>query len=108
MSHSSFAFFSKFKSPVAEGWLSGNRKDKDSVLVLHHPEQEGIVKKIIQPGRRGRVQFRASLWFAVCPYQIILLPETAVLVVGYYTATTLVVEPLSSTSSQFLPTVQVA
>ncbi len=102
-----FAFFPKFKSE-SETDVQASSRNKDFALIRNYLEQEAIVTTVIRPGKRGRVRFQATIWFAVCPYSTILLPETAVLVLGRHSATTLIVQPLPSTPAQFLRSIDAA
>ncbi|NJL50156.1 MAG: hypothetical protein HC929_25675 [Leptolyngbyaceae cyanobacterium SM2_5_2] len=59
-----------------------------------HLKQRGTVTETIRPGRRGRVAFQATTWFAFCQYQVVLMPGMPVYVVDLYNATTLIVKPV--------------
>jgi membrane protein implicated in regulation of membrane protease activity len=56
-------------------------------------DKQGTITEIIQPGQRGRVSFQATTWFAVCPHDIVLLPNTPVRVIEHHDCT-LIVEPV--------------
>ncbi|MGB3518028.1 MAG: NfeD family protein [Elainellaceae cyanobacterium] len=62
--------------------------------------QRATVTEVIRPDERGRVAFQATTWFAVCPYQVVILPGAPVCVVGQYNATTLIVEPVQRVNAQ--------
>ena len=49
-----------------------------------------IVDEAIEPGKRGRVRFRGSFWFALCDCTLTLRPGTTVQVVGRNKTTLLV------------------
>jgi membrane-bound ClpP family serine protease len=58
-------------------------------------DQLAVVQRLIRPNRRGRVRYRGSSWYALCPANIILLPGRTVRVIGRANMT-LWVEPLDS------------
>ncbi len=67
-----------------------------------HLKQRGTVTEIIRPGKRGRVAFQSTTWFAFCQYQVVLMPGMPVCVVDQYNATTLLVEPVPLLNAPFL------
>jgi membrane protein implicated in regulation of membrane protease activity len=71
-----------------------NQSHSNSALADAHLKKRGIVTEIIRPGKRGRVAFQATTWFAFCYYQVVLMPGMSVCVVDQYNATTLIVEPV--------------
>lgn len=56
-------------------------------------EEWATVTVSIKPGKRGRVSFQATEWFAICLYYVELPSDTPVRVVEINN-TTLIVEPL--------------
>ncbi|MEC4983585.1 MAG: NfeD family protein [Oscillatoria sp. PMC 1068.18] len=54
---------------------------------------EATVTENIEPGKKGRVRFRASYWYAVCEEKITLSAGTLVQVRGNENIT-LIVEPI--------------
>lgn len=65
---------------------------------------EATVDQIIESGKRGRVYFRGSWWFARCEQDITLEPGEVVAVVGLSNIT-LLVQPLTKSVPQPLSTV---
>lgn len=61
------------------------------------------VAETIYPGQRGRVSFQATTWFAVCPYDVVLMPNTPVRVIGDRDSTILIVEPILFGANPALP-----
>jgi hypothetical protein len=98
MSRSFLDGFSKFLSS------SKAASEAEVARTLIHANWQGraLVTEIIQPGQLGRVWFQATTWFAVCPYQAVLPPDTPVRVVGRYDTVTLIVEPVLSVVSSGL------
>ncbi|MGB3201505.1 MAG: NfeD family protein [Nodosilinea sp.] len=62
--------------------------------------QRATVTEVIRPDERGRVAFQATTWFALCRYQVVILPGAPVCVVGQHNATTLIVEPVQRVNAQ--------
>lgn len=54
---------------------------------------EGLVTKTVYEGRKWRVQFEATEWFAIARNATIFKKDDFVRVVGRIDATTLVIEP---------------
>lgn len=59
-------------------------------------EQRGTVEAQINPRERGRVKYRNTTWFAICPEDITLSPGQPCQVVDIHAATlTLIVKPVN-------------
>lgn len=72
--------------------------------ICDNMDKLGTVAEIIQPGKRGRVSFQATTWFAVCAYHVVLPPKTPVRVIEHHDST-LIVEPVLFSSHPALPSV---
>lgn len=70
--------------------------------ICDNMDKLGTVAEIIQPGKRGRVSFQATTWFAVCPYDVVIPPNTRVRVIEHHDST-LIVEPVTFGSNPALP-----
>lgn len=57
-------------------------------------QQRAMVTEVIRPVQPGRIAFQGTTWFAFCPYQVEILPNTPVQVVNRYNATTFIVWPV--------------
>jgi hypothetical protein len=91
MSNSFWTAISKFWNPIE----AYNVVTKTTLAnYCDRLKDQGIVTQMIQPGVLGRVRFQATTWFALCPYDAVMSPNTFVRVVGKYNATTLIVEPI--------------
>lgn len=79
-------------------WLSSALAKSPSAPVplistFRSGDNTAIVTQVIQPGRRGWVEFQATEWSAFCPSGGMLPPDAPVRVIGRIN-TTLVIEPL--------------
>jgi membrane protein implicated in regulation of membrane protease activity len=72
--------------------------------ICDNMDKLGTIAETIHPGQRGRVSFQATTWFAVCPYDVVLMPNTRVRVIEHHDST-LIVEPVSLDSISALPSV---
>jgi membrane protein implicated in regulation of membrane protease activity len=73
--------------------------------ICDNMDKLGTVAETIEPGKRGRVSFQATTWFAVCPYDVVLMPNTRVRVIEHHDST-LIVEPVTFDSNSALPSVR--
>jgi membrane protein implicated in regulation of membrane protease activity len=97
-----FSAFSRWFSPV-ESRTKAQKAAIDSIC--DNIDKLGTVAETIQPGKRGRVSFQATTWFAVCPYDVVLMRNTRVRVIEHHDST-LIVEPVAFDSNSALPSVE--
>jgi membrane protein implicated in regulation of membrane protease activity len=102
MPHLILTVLSRWFSPV-ESQVKAQKAAIGSIC--ENIDKLGTVAEIIQPGKRGRVSFQATTWFAVCPYDVVLMPNTRVRVIEHHDST-LIVEPVAFGSNPALPSVQ--
>lgn len=90
------------------GWFSSTKAEPEErktqiAEFCINLEQQATVIETVYLGQRGRVSYQATTWFAICVHPTVLLPNAPVRVVGFYNATTLIVEPIGAVAAQFLP-----
>jgi membrane protein implicated in regulation of membrane protease activity len=93
---------SQWFSPV-ESQTTAQKAAIDSIC--DNIDKLGTVAETIQPGKRGRVSFQATTWFAVCPYDVVLMQNTRVRVIEHHDST-LIVEPVTFGSHPAVPSVE--
>ncbi|NJK69077.1 MAG: hypothetical protein HC789_16545 [Microcoleus sp. CSU_2_2] len=73
--------------------------------ICDNMDKLGTIAETIHPGQRGRVSFQGTTWFGVCPYDVVLMPNTRVRVLEHHDST-LIVEPVTFDSNFALPSVR--
>lgn len=102
MTNQIFTVFSKWFSRV-ESQTTAKKAAIGSIY--DNMDKIAKVAETIHPGQRGRVSFQATTWFAVCPYDIVLMPNTPVRVIGDRDSTILIVEPILFGTNSALPSI---